>query len=285
MTSVLIIEDNADNLELMRYLLSAYGYEVVGAMRGEQALKLIDEWSFDLILCDIQMPEMDGFEVLKRLRQCPQIQNAPVIAVSAFAMVGDRGRILAAGFDGYIPKPIDPEFFVERLESYLPEHMRSKDSRPSPLNEAEAIEGPERQKLTHSVTILVIDDEASNVAVLCSILEPSGYTVLTARNGDEALEHLSRGRPDLILADLHLGTAPNYDLIQRVKAQPEYSDIPFVFISSTSSSQKTARLAREQGAVGFLFRPISPQSLLNAIEKYLKERPEGTDHGDHTHRR
>src|SRR5690242_4107572 len=98
-TEILIIEDNPENLDLMRYLLEAFGYAVVGAMDGEQGLARAIEHKPNLILCDLQMPKFDGFEVIQRIRDNPQLCDRPVVAVTAYAMRDDREKVMTAGFD------------------------------------------------------------------------------------------------------------------------------------------------------------------------------------------
>lgn len=121
MASILIIEDNPTNMELMVYLLKAFGHTVFEATEGETGLATAHSKSPDLVLSDLQMPGMDGYEVVRRIKLDPSLNTVPVIAITAYAMVGDRDRVLAAGFDGYIPKPINPESFVGQVEAFLPE--------------------------------------------------------------------------------------------------------------------------------------------------------------------
>jgi two-component system cell cycle response regulator len=116
----LVIEDNALNLELMSYLLRAYGHKVQVARSGDEGLAKLAQMRVDLIACDIHLPGMDGYEILRTIRNQPELARTPVIAVTASAMVGDREQLLAAGFDGYISKPIDPKTFVTQLEALLP---------------------------------------------------------------------------------------------------------------------------------------------------------------------
>ena len=114
---ILIIEDNATNLELMLYLLRAFKYEADGASDGLSGLEAARTGAYDLILSDIQMPGIDGYELARLLSLSPQ--RPSLIAVTALAMEGDREKLLAAGFDGYVSKPIDPEAFVRQIESFL----------------------------------------------------------------------------------------------------------------------------------------------------------------------
>ena len=117
---VLVVEDNPESLDLLLYLLGAFGYDTCAARDGETALRTAAELSPDLIICDIHLPGMDGFGVVKHLKADAHLCRTPVVAVTALAMVGDRERLLAAGFDGYIGKPIEPDTFVTQIESFLP---------------------------------------------------------------------------------------------------------------------------------------------------------------------
>src|SRR6185436_8740413 len=108
---ILVIEDNPANLDLMTYLLSAFGHTPLTADDGEAGLAVAQSQAPDLIICDVQLPGMDGYEIARWLKSHPQTQAIPLIAVTALAMVGDRDKMLKAGFDGYVAKPIDPETF------------------------------------------------------------------------------------------------------------------------------------------------------------------------------
>jgi|SRR6185503_14719978 len=115
---VLIVEDDPDSLELMTYLFRAFGHEPIGARSGDAALRVAASEAPDLVLCDLRLPGMDGFEILTRFRADPALQSIPVVAVTAYAMPGDRERVMNAGFNGYVSKPIDPESFVRQAEAY-----------------------------------------------------------------------------------------------------------------------------------------------------------------------
>jgi len=133
----LIIEDNPTNMGLMAYLLKAFGHLVLEAVDGELGLAIAQQEALDLVLCDLQMPGMDGYEVARRIKLDARLKVIPLVAVTAYAMVGDRDKVLAAGFDGYIPKPINPELFVGEVDAYLPLDKRSNASHtPNPENHA-----------------------------------------------------------------------------------------------------------------------------------------------------
>lgn len=117
---ILVIEDNTPNLELMAHLLRAFDYEVSTSEDGGEGLESIRKKSPDLVLCDVSIPTVSGYEVARCMKQDAAIKSIPLIAVTALAMVGDRGKVLSAGCDGYIPKPITPELFVEQVEKFIP---------------------------------------------------------------------------------------------------------------------------------------------------------------------
>ena len=122
--SILVVEDNAVNMELTEFLLNASGYVPLLALSGAEGVRLATEEHPDLILMDIQMPGMDGYEATEAIRRDPELQACPIVAVTAFAMVGDKDRILSQGFAGYISKPIEAETFVAQVEAYLPPDLR-----------------------------------------------------------------------------------------------------------------------------------------------------------------
>jgi CheY-like chemotaxis protein len=116
---ILIAEDNRINLVLVEYLLTTAGHETRAAGDGVEALRLARQWRPDLVLCDLQMPELDGYAVLRELRADPLLREVPVIALTAFSRESDRANVITAGFDAYLSKPIDPELFVVQIQKYL----------------------------------------------------------------------------------------------------------------------------------------------------------------------
>jgi CheY-like chemotaxis protein len=123
---ILVIEDDPNTLELMTYLLTAFGHTVLTAENGVAGLAMARAERPDLIACDIQLPQLDGLGVARELAKDPELAGIPLIAVTAFSMVGDRETILSAGFDDYISKPIEPEKFVAQLDRYLPAALHAR---------------------------------------------------------------------------------------------------------------------------------------------------------------
>jgi two-component system cell cycle response regulator len=116
---ILIIEDNPTNVELMSYLLCAAGHTLSIAPDGAQGIECARLTNPDLIVCDMKLPGLDGYEVARQLKNDPLLRTVPLVAVTSYAMVGDRELAMAAGFDGYLTKPIVPTTFVAQLEAFL----------------------------------------------------------------------------------------------------------------------------------------------------------------------
>ncbi len=121
MPKILLAEDNASNRYLASYLLNDAGFTVITAQNGHEALRLALAERPDLVLMDIQMPEMDGYEAALRIRAEPELASVPIVAVTSYAMTSDRAKALEMGFVGYIEKPIRPQTFAAEIARFLPE--------------------------------------------------------------------------------------------------------------------------------------------------------------------
>jgi two-component system, cell cycle response regulator DivK len=117
--TILLIEDNEQNRYLTTFLLENKGYEVVSAEDGLLGIERAEKQKFDLVLLDIQLPVMDGYHVAQALRSKAATSTIPIVAITSYAMAGDREKAIAAGCDGYIEKPINPETFVSEVERFL----------------------------------------------------------------------------------------------------------------------------------------------------------------------
>lgn len=264
--TILVVDDTETSRELANYLLEARGHRLLLAGSGEEALHWVGQEVPDLILLDLQMSDMDGYEVLKKLRERPDLSSVPVVAVTAFAMVGDRERAVAAGFDGYFTKPINAETFVDDLEGFLPAELRSQAGKPV-WERNGARPSPDR---VHRGSVLVVDNNQVNLSLFQGTLEPSGYAVLTATGGREALELVRRARPDLVLTDLNMPDGNGVELIRALKADPELRTIPIVMVSASSPSSEDEEAGLLLGAHSFVRRPVEPQSLLAAIDAAMR---------------
>jgi two-component system cell cycle response regulator len=259
---ILVIEDNPTNLQLMIYLLRAFGHAVLTAMSGEEGLETAHRELPDLILCDIQLPGLDGYEVAQRLKSQPALRAIPLVAVTALAMVGDREKVLASGFDGYLAKPVVPQTFVQAVAGFL--------GNPHPAPPPPSAPPPLRPPQSSRATILVVDNSPVNVQLVRSTLEPFGYTVIAARSVPEGLELARQHRPALILSDVHMPGKDGYNFIKAVKGDAQLRTIPFAFLSSTIWGESDRSTGLALGAVKFILRPIESRALLAEVQDCLQ---------------
>jgi two-component system cell cycle response regulator len=270
---ILLVEDTPHSLELMTYLMEAHGYTILAARSGEQGVEVARASRPDLVIMDLQLPGIDGYQALRGLRSIPELARTPVIAVTSFAMVGDRDRALDAGFDGYLTKPIDPETFAADIGDCLPEHLRGSRPTPAEVDPATCPEPvvparPERHRPV-SASILVLDDSSTNQTLLRSMLEPHGYHVRTAFTVEEAVACANAQRPDLVLSDVHVSHQRGADLLAGLQAVPVLATVPFAFLTATSDAQDTPG---SDSPVRVIRRPIEPAALLDEVKALLAGR-------------
>jgi two-component system, cell cycle response regulator DivK len=116
---ILVVEDQEDNRRILRDLLGNAGYELVEAESGEEALTAVEAQRPDLILMDIQLPVMDGYEATRRIRSNPELNSIPIIAVTSYALAGDEAKAFATGCNAYISKPYSPRALLAKVREYL----------------------------------------------------------------------------------------------------------------------------------------------------------------------
>ena len=119
MKTILIIEDNPDNLDLATEILEDEGYEIIGVDSAKEGIRLLKEGGVDMVLMDIGLPEMDGLEATRIIKSDFEIKDIPVVALTAFAMKGDKEKVLSAGCDGYLTKPLDENELVETVKGFV----------------------------------------------------------------------------------------------------------------------------------------------------------------------
>ena len=118
---ILVVEDQEDNRQIVRDLLSANGYELTDAITGEEGVAFAKRDRPDLILMDIQLPGIDGYEATRRIKADPELRHIPIIVVTSYALSGDDQKAFAAGCDGYVTKPFSPRLLMAKIREYLPE--------------------------------------------------------------------------------------------------------------------------------------------------------------------
>lgn len=273
MARLLVIEDNAASLELMTYLLAAAGHDVEGCRDGRSGLDAVRRRRPDLVLCDIQLPRLSGYDIAREVRGDASLGAVVLLAVTALAMSGDREKVLAAGFHGYIAKPIQPEQFAALVDEYLPRALRRGPAGvPAPAPARHAASAPPIERPAAAGTVLAVDDVPNNLRLIEAIFEGAGYRVLTARGMAEAMDVLRRERVDLVLSDVHMAGGDGFALRRAAAAEPALADLPFVFLSSSAVRDEDRRRANELGECPLLERPIEPRALIAAVQECLRRR-------------
>jgi two-component system cell cycle response regulator len=263
---VLVIEDNQANALLMDYLLRSYGYLASTAGDGETGVAMALQQRPQLVLCDIQLPGIDGYEVARQLRANVSMQGVQLVALTALAMIGDEEHILSQGFDGYISKPIDPQHFVGSIGRYLQPPARPVD-KPAQL----PCRPMTRTRHDRVATILAVDDIRLNLELKRGLLEPHGYEVLTAETMARALALARERLPDLIISDVGMKFGDGFEFIAALKADQALKAIPVLFVSSTHWDAQSRSRGLALGAVRYLRRPMDSHLLLGEIRAVLDE--------------
>ncbi|MEK6699359.1 MAG: response regulator [Nitrospirota bacterium] len=251
---ILVVEDNEQNRILMRQILKHHGYEVLEAADGAAGLAMAGEHMPDLILLDLQMPVMGGFAVIRELRKTPELSKLKVIAVTSFAMKGDREKALEAGFDEYVTKPIDTRKFIEIVKNILPkENMTLK----KPI-------------------ILCVDDVPANLKLLENILVPRGYEVVSAANGEDALLKIKTRTIDLVLLDLMMPGMDGLQVSRKIKDSKKYKNIPIVMLTAHTGVESFIKSLSNE-VFAYFHKPFETDELVKIVRAAL-----GQSEADHS---
>jgi hypothetical protein len=239
---ILLVEDNSDNRRLAARVLEAAGALVDNAENGEIAVAMAKDTLYDLILMDLMMPLMDGFQATARIRENEVAPNrVPIVALTAHATEGFRDRCLAAGMDDYLSKPFKKERLVARVEQWV-------DRRP---------------------VILVADDARDNrLIVKRFLMAGGGYRLLFAKNGLEALELFGRQRVALALLDMEMPVLSGYDTTAEIRNAGGGAAIPIVAMTAHTDPAELKRCLAA-GATAVLQKPIVRRTLNTMVAKLL----------------
>ena len=255
-SAILVIEDNALNMKLVRSLLVLGGYQVLEAGDAERGVELVSFHMPDLILMDIQLPGMDGLEATRILKSQEKTKAIPIVALTSYAMPGDEIKAQEAGCSGYITKPINTRTFLETVKKYL----NHQPVAPSP-----APQGLYR----HKNLILVVDDDPMNVKLLSAKLPANQFNTIQAHNGEEALRRAIHENPDLILLDIMMPEMDGYEVSHRLKTNPATENIPIILVTALDGADDKIR-GFESGADEFLNKPVNDIELLTRIHSLLR---------------
>ncbi len=261
--NILIVDDKSDNLRLLSKILTEQGYEVSKALNGQTALRAAKAVLPDLILLDINMPEMDGYEVCKRLKANEQTKEIPVIFLSALDEWWDKAKAFHAGGVGYVTKPFKSAEVLVRVEN----HLKLARLRSSPQRQDLQLENQDRANASKG-NILIVDDTPDNLRLLSKMLMEQGYEVGKAINGQIALKSAQAAPPDLILLDINMPTMNGYEVCEHLKADNRTREIPIIFLSALDDLLDKVR-AFSVGGVDYITKPFQAEEVFARVQTRL----------------
>lgn len=291
MVKILIVEDNAVNLKLTTLLVQRAGHSILQALDAESGLVLARSELPDLVLMDIQLPGMDGFQAIAEMRADPITTHIPVIALTALAMSRDADKARAARCDAYITKPLRYQELCDAINWLIP---RSEDEGVFMPNPPEQTNPNQADDLTDTVVrsdeaptdsrptlaqsggsnsgakrILVAEDNPTNQKLLVWQLTLLGYESEVVDNGVLALARWEDGDFHLVITDLHMPEMNGYDLAAAIRAsEPEGSRVPILAMTA-SGMEGDADNSRLKSMNGYLMRPLHLAKLRAALSKWL----------------
>ena len=221
---ILVVEDDPRSADLLRVILEGAGHTVVVARDGVEGLELARRMGPAAIVLDVLLPRLDGWELLARLKRDPATSALPVVIVS---MLDERGAGFALGAAEYLVKPVDREDLLGALAQWTDQ---PGDGR----------------------TVVAIDDDPRDLELVEAALSPHGWSVLRATSGEEGVELVRRERPSVVLLDLLMPGVDGFEVVERLRADPDLTDVPIVVL--TSMDMTPAQRARLNGQITFLAR-------------------------------
>lgn len=256
--TILVVEDNIKNLKLVRALLQMGSYQVLASGTAESGLDLARKHFPDLILMDIQLPGMDGLEATQIAKGDDSIKHIPIVALTSYAMGGDKEKALLAGCDGYMTKPLNTRSFLDDIAAYTGMKQQPTTAEPT---QSTVGKGPK---------ILIVDDNLKNLKLLKGILQSEGkYTLFTAETGESALELVKEKLPDLVLLDIMMPGMDGYEVTQLIKARPETEKIPIILVTALDGEEDKIK-GMDAGAEEFLTKPVKAIEILTRVDSMLK---------------
>jgi two-component system cell cycle response regulator len=310
MPRLLLVEDEQVNRDLFRRRLERKGYTVVPAESGLQAVALTKSEKPDLVLMDLGLPDIDGWEATRRIKADATTAEIPVIVLSAHATTEARQKAFAAGCEEFETKPVNWEAVFKKIEESLKkaeERAKAKAAPPPPppvaaapedddeidfggspadgpdpaaatgvlqsgKNKASAAKDTEKELCAvHPKRILVAEDNDANRVMLCRRLNKHGYATTEAADGRQALDAVAKQRFDLVLCDIMMPGVDGYEVLKEMKADPDLQVIPIIMISALDEMASIVRCI-EMGAEDYLQKPYDPVLLHARINACLDKR-------------
>ncbi|MCZ6636802.1 MAG: PleD family two-component system response regulator [Alphaproteobacteria bacterium] len=272
---VLVVDDVATNVKVLDAKLTAEYFTVISASSGKEALVAAKESAPDIILLDVMMPEMDGFEVCRRLKADTETAHIPVVMVTALSDVVDRVTGLEAGADDFLTKPVNDVTLFARIGSLARikraiDEWRMQEETYDQLGVLEDGQGLDvSDRPSGSVLIIEPDEFVSERMV--AVLEEDGQTVNTVTDSNEAMTVLAGGVFDLVITSLDLGDSDGLRFCSQLRAQDQFRAVPVVLVIEPEEVDDLAK-GFDLGINDYLIRPIDPNELKARVRTQLRQK-------------
>jgi two-component system cell cycle response regulator len=270
---VLVVDDILSNVKLLEAKLTAEYFEVVTAFNGIEALAKVEECDPDIILLDVMMPGMDGFEVARRIKSNPKTAHVPVVMVTALDQPSDRVAGLDAGADDFLTKPVDDAALFARVRSLvrlkmMTDELRMRES----TGQSMGLIDPAQTLIDNNPTgrILIIEDRPESVAWFNTALSPANE-VSSVDSFEEALVRVRGGDYDLIVVSLGLRGFDGLRLCSQLRSLPEGRNVPILVLVSDGDRRKLTQ-ALEMGVNDYLTRPVDKNELTARVRTQLRKK-------------
>jgi two-component system, cell cycle response regulator len=271
---VLVVDDVAANVKLLEARLSAEYFDVVTAMSGKDALAICERAECDLVLLDVMMPDMDGFEVCRRLKTNPATHHIPVVMVTALDQPSDKVRGLEAGADDFLTKPIPELVLIARVRSLTRLKMVTDELRMRVLTSRDiGIESPEREAVADTGRqgrVLIVDDRPASYERAAAMLAKE-HDVEIETDPNQVVFHAADGNYDLLIVSLGLENFDALRLCSQIRSLDRTRNLPILAITEPDNNLRMLR-GLEIGVNDFLIRPIDKNELLARARSQVRKR-------------
>src|SRR5262245_35786351 len=271
---VLVVDDIPANVKLLEARLSAEYFDVVTAVNGTDALTICERAECDVVLLDVMMPDMDGFEVCKRLKSNPATHHIPVVMVTALDQPSDRVKGLSAGADDFLTKPVSDVALIARVRSLTRLKMLTDELRMRAVTSRDiGIESPEREAVAdtgHGGKILIVDDRPTSAERLHGMLQDA-HAVDIETDPNEALFHAAEGNYDLVIVSLGLENFDGLRLCSQVRSLERTRNVAILAIAEADNNTRLVR-GLEIGVNDYLARPIDKNELMARVRTQIKKK-------------
>ena len=271
---VLVVDDIPANVKLLEARLSAEYFDVVTAVSGDEALAICERAECDVVLLDVMMPDMDGFEVCRRLKTSPATHHLPVVMVTALDQPSDRVKGLEAGADDFLTKPVSDVALIARVRSLARLKMMTDELRMRAVTSRDiGIESPEREAVAEAGrngSILIVDDRAASSERLAGMLSGE-HTAAIQADPNEALFHAAEGSYDLLIVSLALENFDGLRLCSQLRSLERTRNVPILAIADADNNTRLVR-GLEIGVNDYLSRPIDKNELLARVRTQIRKK-------------